>query len=197
MSSCESSIGPTDGAALAIRHNIVFRRSYRLLRFYVLGDGRPVRTFLHLLIWNWNGIRLLFCLLRDRLREAFILCGDNVLGRLLRSRQRDSAHQVGLHGFTRCAATPVLTMRAAEDPHDDRNNGQQGMQSGGEHDLSAPFVPFFKDARLQHFLERQYLYFLPCCNGSVTMLTLEIPVAFTASITVAKAPKGTFWSART
>jgi len=40
-------------------------------------------------------------------------------------------------------------------------------------------------------------YFLLGWIGSVTMLTLVIPADFTALITVAKAPKATFSSART
>jgi hypothetical protein len=40
-------------------------------------------------------------------------------------------------------------------------------------------------------------HFFPGCIGSVTMLTFVIPADFTALITVAKAPKATFSSART
>jgi len=43
------------------------------------------------------------------------------------------------------------------------------------------------------FVEKLFLY---CFKGCVTMLMLVMPACLTASMTEAKAPKGTRWSAR-
>ena len=117
----------------------------------------------------------------DSLARTFCASGCGV-------GQRNAVDQRGAHrAASAFGAAPVLAASAGNQVSEQSQREQGSVQ----HRRADP-----RHARMSALPERCQRWLPFFSSGWVTMLTLVMPACFTASITVAKAPKGTSWSAR-